>query len=293
MILQLCSKREMPTGTKTGGWLPRSVIVQMAALANHAVDKALLVGSEAMISPPRTEVGFVAAVTLGAIRDIAGAWKPICSGRGLGIDLLGVFCHAAPLVQFTDAKRKLRHCELADLLLVVDINSKGSFVRRAVLVQAKMARAAARVLLSGTSSRVQLDLYQNWHRFDFEEVVYGLSRVDFTKGGRASDSATIGVIDRHFKEQPIWTQHAVSPTPSVISDEPHLGEFMAEMVGGALGFGRVATPILQTDWSRTVEKLLDVTYKRAFHHKPTLGTTGVPRGVHAVACVNFLQTQIR
>jgi len=269
--------------------LPGGVIVAMASLADAAIDNALYVGSPTMIMRPRTEVGFVAAVTLGSIGDIAAAWRPLCSGLGLGLDLVGVFCHGAPLVEFTYARRERRRCELADLLLVVDINSAGSFTRRAVLIQAKMARAAGRVSLSGASSLVQLDLYQHWPKFDFMEPVYGMSNVDFTQGATTSDSGTIGVIDRHFRKQPVWTQHPASPTPAIIRAEPHLGEFMAEMVGGASGFGRPATPSLQTDWSETVEQLLKETYRRAFHHKPTLGPTSVPRGVRAIACLNFME----
>jgi hypothetical protein len=40
----------------------------MAAAANKAIGNALLHGSHAMLSPPRSEVGFVAAVTPGRIR---------------------------------------------------------------------------------------------------------------------------------------------------------------------------------------------------------------------------------
>lgn len=36
-----------------------------------------------------------------------------------------------------------------------------------------------------------------------------------------------------------------------------------------------------------VERLLTVTYARAFHHKPTLGSASALRGVNAVACLNF------
>jgi hypothetical protein len=99
------------------------------------------------------------------------------------------------------------------------------------------------------------------------------------------------VIDRHLKTQPVWTQHAPSPTPAVIFKQPHLGEFIAEMVDGTRsGFGRLATPTAKTDWSETVERLLQVTYGRAFHHKATLGPTSAPRGVSAVACLGFMTT---
>jgi hypothetical protein len=268
--------------------LPRKTVSAMASAANRAIDNVLFQGSHAMISRPRTEVGFVAAVTLGGIRDIAKAWTSICNGHGLTIQLSGVFCHAAPMIKFTDAKSRPRRCELADLLVVVDITNHGSFIRRAALIQAKMARALKRVSLSGLSSRVQLDLYQHWPRFDFEEAAYKLNHIDFRAGGAGGHSGTFGVIDRHLTNQPVWTQHAASPTPAIILNQSRLGEFIAEMVDGTrAGFGRLATPSLQTDWAKVVERLLTVTYARAFHHKMTFGPAGAPRGVNAVACLNY------
>ena len=272
--------------------LPRHVVEAMASTANNAIDKALLLGSQAMRSPPRAEVGFVAAVTLGAITDIAIAWKPLCAGSGFSLELSGVFCHAAPKVKFTGANGQPGHCELADLLIIVDVITAGSLVRRAALVQAKMARAAGRVSLSGKSSRTQLDLYQNWYPFDFEEAAYGMSRIDFNLGGGVADSGTFGVIDRHWKDPfsspPVWTQHAAIPTPFIISNQAHLGEFIAEMVDGTrASFGRLSTLSLQSDWSKAVELLRTITYARAFHHKQTIESASARRGVSAVACLSF------
>jgi hypothetical protein len=272
--------------------LPRHIVGPMISGADDAIDKALLIGSHAMLSPPRSEVGFVAAVTLGAIGDIAAAWSPLCVGHGFSLEISSVFCHAAPLVAFTSANGISRRCELADLLIAVDVITAGSFVRRATLIQAKMARAAGRVSVSGTSSGVQLDLYQNWYLFDFDEAAYGMSRVDFNVGAAAVHSGTFGVIDRHLKNRlsspPVWTQHAARPTPLVTVNQIRLGEFITRMVDGTrAGFGRLCTPSLQTDWSKTVERLLTVTYGRNFHHKPTLGSASAPRGVSAVACLSF------
>ena len=259
---------------------------------NDAIGNALLLGSQAMRSPPRTEVGFVAAVTLGAVRDIADAWAHLCADSGFLLKLSGVFCHAAPMVRFTGANGQSRCCELADLLIIVDVITADSLVRRrrAVLVQAKMAHRAGWVLLLGKSSHAQLDLYQNWYPFDFVEVAYGMIRVNFIAGGAAADSGTYGVIDRHLKNSgpPVWTQHAASPTPDATFNQPQLGEFIAEMVDGTrAGFGRLSTPSLQTDWSKAVECLLAITYARAFHHKSTLGPASAQRGVSAVACLSF------
>jgi hypothetical protein len=122
--------------------LPRRIVAEMADTANDAIGNALLLGSQAMRSPPRTEVGFVAAVTLGAVRDIAAAWTGLCAGSVFSLKLFGVFCHAAPMVKFTGANGQPRRCELADLVIVVDVITAGSPVRRAALVQAKMAHRA-------------------------------------------------------------------------------------------------------------------------------------------------------
>jgi len=78
--------------------LTRNIVEAMSARSDQAIGQALLVGSQAMITPPRTEVGFVAAVTLGAIGDIATAWKPLCAGVGFRLELHSVFCHAVPIV---------------------------------------------------------------------------------------------------------------------------------------------------------------------------------------------------
>ena len=264
---------------------PRRAVNAMATAADTAIDNVLIRGARPMISPPHKEVGYVAAVTLGGIRDIASAWEPICSGLGLTIRLAGVFCHAAPIVTFKGASGRTS-CELADLLVVADIKKRGLLIRRATLIQAKMARAKQRVSLSGPSSRMQLDLYQNWHRFDFKDPAYGMKRVDFTIGPRPAWSGTFGTIDPRFDGQPRWTQHLARPTPrNIHKNDPRLGHFIAEMADGTQpGFGRLATPSLKTDWSKVVERLLSVTYTRAFGDKAILGPARPPRGTNAVAC---------
>lgn len=273
--------------------LARKIVEAMSATADQAIGQALLVGSQAMITPPRAEVGFVAAVTLGAIGDIATAWTPLCAGLGFTLELHSVFCHAVPIVRFRDGNGRAKRCELADLLVVIDIMTGGTLLRRATLIQAKMARAAARVSVTGKSSATQLDLYQNWHRFDFEEPALDMQRVNFGMGTGAAYSGTFGVIDRHLRdrawEPPVWTQHAARPTPEIIiSSDPRLGKFMAEIVDGTkTGFGRLATPSMQTDWSKAVERLLKVTYEHVLTHRATLGVVRPRRGVSAVACLSF------
>jgi hypothetical protein len=256
----------------------------MAIEADAAIDNALLAGAGPIVRPKK-EVAYVAAVTLGGIYDIAEAWRPICSGHGMSLRLAGVFCHAAPIVRFKGRSGKT-DCELADLLVVTDIRMGSTLTRRAALIQAKMARAKQRVSLTGPSSYKQLDLYQNWHRFDFLDPAYPMSQVNFHVGAGPFWSGTFGVIDPRFDAQPRWTQPSARPTPSIITNhDPRLGCFIAEMTDGTRpGFGRIATPSLNTDWSKTVELLLRVTYARAFGERAILGPARPPRGASAVAC---------
>jgi hypothetical protein len=154
--------------------LPRNLVTQMASAATAEIENALRLGVGTMLPPPRAEVGFVAAVTLRAIKDIAAAWKPLLAASRFSLKLSGVFCHAAPMVRFTGAGGQLKCCELADLLIVVDHTTGGVLSRRAALIQAKMAKNTGRVSLSGKSSHDQVDLYQNWYPFDFVEKACGI-----------------------------------------------------------------------------------------------------------------------
>src|SRR5437763_13137363 len=114
----------------------------MAKAADGVIGDILLRGSGGMQTIPRTEVGLVAAVTLGGISKIASVWRPLLKSSGLSVRVTGVFCHAAPLVQFKASKGQRSNCELADLLVVVDHQRSGKSIRVASLIQAKMASKA-------------------------------------------------------------------------------------------------------------------------------------------------------
>lgn len=268
--------------------LPSRLLASMTLSADAVVDQVLLHGSTGMRMPPRTEVGFVAAITLGGVRGIWAAWEPLLKPYGCSLKMQGVFCHAAPVVEFAGPSGTQSGCELADLLIVVDhIDPVGQVRRRASLIQAKMASKAKRVSLNGPSSKKQLHLFQHWPSFRFRDPVYGASSYILTSVG-TGESGTFGVIDRHFKrplkQPPKWTQHSAKPTPHRITTEPTLGGFIAQMIGsGARKFGRVASPGGTDDWSRVVDLLLNVTFQKAFKYAPSLGSLQSPRGVTAMA----------
>jgi hypothetical protein len=260
--------------------LMANTVRAMAVTAYKAIENRLRHGSSNIKSSPRTEVGFVAAVTLGAVDGIANSWKSLLAIAGYSLRISGVFCHSAPMVRFGQPASTT--CELADLLIVVDSLRSGGAVRTASLIQAKMASKAQRVELKGASSIRQLRLYQSWPRFTFVDPGYGRDGYDL-RPRHGEDAGMFGIIDRHFKNSPSspphWTQHSALPTPAVVRAEPTLGEFMAEMaVANRANFGRRAHAGGSDDWSKVVDLLLTHTYAKTFRHKPVLGDATPRRG---------------
>jgi hypothetical protein len=259
-------------------------LTSMARDADLEIGLVLLNGSRSMRARPRTEVGFVAAFVLDGIGALARAWKPHLDPLGLSLDICGVFCHGTPQVIFRNGR-----CELADLLVVIDRHDTGALVRRATLVQAKMARAAHRVSLSGPSSIKQLGLYQHWPSFSFADVSsYGTDTYTLSGSGHG-EAGTFGVIDRHLRDPatdpPLWTQHLPDPEPEEVDGQPELGTFLTRMCDGDVASGREAPQAPKDDWSKVVELLLSRTYAKTFGHKLTLGPQRPRRGASAFMLV--------
>jgi hypothetical protein len=99
--------------------LPRHLVKEMASKANIAIDSVLLLGSPAMHSPPRTEVGFVAAVTLRAIRDM-GHFAPVSACHS---GYPGVFCHVVR-ARLHRAPGKLGHVLARDRRVEVELPAR-------------------------------------------------------------------------------------------------------------------------------------------------------------------------
>src|ERR1700738_5062699 len=193
--------------------LSRATIDAMSVTADASIGAGLLHGSSGMTAPPRAEVGLVAAVTLGAVDRVATAWRPLLDAAQSTLSLTGVFCHAAPMIKFSRPAPVVQTCELADLLVVVDLFHKGTTARTASLIQVKMAAKAQRVTLTGSSSNRQLGLYQSWPPFSFVDSIYGTDKYVITNPA-GQQSGSFGVIDRHFKRlptaPPVWTQHGAN-----------------------------------------------------------------------------------
>lgn len=261
--------------------LNRSVLQNLEVLAEVAIDQALSHGSKFMSSAPSTEVGFVAALILGAMPVVADSWRNPLSSAGLQLSLHSVFCHASPQVKYRDACNVEQGCELADLLIVIDMVTKGVAIRRASLIQSKMACNAGEVHFSGKSSKVQLDLYQTWPDFNFVANAFPKKHFNFRIGGVSTASGTIGVINRHLKKSttPKWTQHKVLPTPRAINGSPNLAQFLTWMVEGShADYWRSVSQQPCNDWNEVIELLLNITYNKTFRHSATFGAARQQRG---------------
>lgn len=254
--------------------VPSRLVPLLASAANFEVRHALAYGAPSFVSPPTREVGYVAALVLGAVPAIATAWRTIFSTAGIQISITGVFCHSSPQVEFKDKTKGTERRELADLLLVHDEMSGTSIgARRAVLVQAKMATGVGTV--SGSSVDLpQLHLYEVWPLFSIKHSAFAQHNRDFKTAqfaGKPIDDGRYGIIDATSK-QPLW--HLVEPKtpPMSTSAGPEIGTFMAEMLDVSIfGRGREAKPQGTDDWSFTIDELLRITANRQFTHKLSFG----------------------
>ena len=244
--------------------VPSTLVTSLAQAADTAIDHVLRTGAPGQ-NTPTGEVGFVAAVVLGGVHDIASAWQPLLQPHGLSVKMSGVFCHQTPKATFTDNHGSVVSCELADLLVVVDDNTSGTAGRRwAVLIHAKMAAAGGGHTLTQPGDLRQLDLMARWPSFTLPRN-YAPGGRDFatcTHHGTAIDCGRYGLVDG----QPCPDWHQQAPATKMPPGGDRLGSFLAHMVEtGQVGYGREATG-LGDDWSRTVEELMTQTYSQFFSY---------------------------
>ena len=151
--------------------VPHHLVASLATTADTAIDNVLRVGAPGQ-SKPTGEVGFVAAVVIGGVHDIANAWSPLLHPHGLSVKMGGVFCHQTPRATFANNSGKIVSCELADLLVVVEDNTGGRPGRRwAALIQAKMAAPGGGQTLTQPADLRQLDLMSGGHRSRYQKTL--------------------------------------------------------------------------------------------------------------------------
>lgn len=234
---------------------------------------------------PAGEIAAVAALLQYGIPDIANQWSLLLSPHGYSAFFTGVFCHAAPRVQFIDSNGRSGQCELADLLIVVDDLTGSSSTpadRRACLIQAKLEAAGGAISTSGTGSTRQLSLYSNWHAFTFVSTMYVQTQLDITTSqtpGNSGDSGRYGGISLSSS---LWNQLLPSSNMNMFSGT-NLGSFLAGMTLGQAGCGREVHPGQSDHWSVTIDELLRVTANQTINQSSLPWAHGQPKQTTALA----------
>jgi hypothetical protein len=251
--------------------IPSTLIPQLANDADAALLPILRNGASHFgQSRPTDEVGFIAAAVLGGVPAIARTWKPTLQKAGFQLHIHGVFCHKSPQATFKDNLGVNKSCELADLLVVVDdLTPGGAGQRWAVLIQAKIAKQPSKKTISSEGDLRQLDLLTRWPLFSLP-ANYQPGDRDFSTckhAGQPLDCGRYGLIT----PQPTTSWHQQTPANRMPASGVQLGAFLAHMLeSGQTGFGREASGN-RDDWSRTVEELLTVTYKKLFNYVTGFG----------------------
>ncbi len=241
--------------------IPKNITARLEQPADLAIRHALGGVALAFGGSVPQEPAFVAAIVHTALPSIGMSWGPILNRAGFSASFSGVFCHRSPIANFMDQSGNGCNCELADLLVVVeDLTPGGAGLRRAVLIQAKMASRRGDKTLTRAEDKKQLDLYSRWPPFELRS---GLPRGqrDFgacTHPGTPADSGRYGLINRRTVS---WHQRQPATTMPAGGDE--LGTFLARMVESRPGYGREATGAAD-GWSRTVDDLTRITFNRVF-----------------------------
>lgn len=271
--------------------VPTSLKPQLETAANTAISSALTKSAYPFVSAPTTEPGYIAAIIVFGITDVANAWNTILSPLGYSIQMSGVFCHQSPKVEFSGTgtvsgcSTGIHNCELADLLIVhEDISAGGTASRRAVLIQAKTTKSG-RV---STPDPVQFDLYKNWPNFEIvSPKTFAAGPRDFHVTPGSAQSAwpgcQYGLIKTTPSGSPNWFMtNPVAPMNT--SSCSQLGSVMADMISSSPASGRSYVKGGTTDWDKTIDELMNVTYHRAFTYRRVLGPGNRhPAGVTKIA----------
>lgn len=241
------------------------------------------------------EVAAVRAVTVSGASRVARGWRPLLAGSGLKLSTDAVFCHSSPQVTYDVGGKRTSPCELADLLLVVDlIPDTAPPSRRAVLIQAKVAKPNGRIHLAPAGGdHLQFDLFTHWYPFDFQAQIYASQTWDIRSAVpsvTAAGAAYGGIwLDRkpHF-----WNQIPVSPAMALQGHES-LGRYITGMAFGTTG--RTANPSGGDPWSDLVNLLLRVTehetYGKALPIKRRWGSISYMAGSSQIAHQSFFQSE--
>ncbi|KDB08026.1 hypothetical protein LIG30_2825 [Burkholderia sp. lig30] len=227
------------------------------------------------------EEDFVATLVTDGVPLLEERWRKVLGGKGIDVQVAGVFCHGHPQVEFDYPNGRV---ELADLLVVHRHSEGRSDATRAMLIQAKMSVDGTHKL---DPKDPQLTLYTTWPNFEFVTggLKTGLRQINEKgKGSRYS----LVLAREAYPEDIEWADQCPwSGTPAAVnltasrSLSKCLGDMLLGKDGRLVHFGS------STDqWSMMIKELLEVTATRTYSRR-NIGREDVPRGTVSAGAMHF------
>lgn len=262
----------------------RSTLAKEARQVLHAAYVATHVSaaSQTPIALLPQEPDYVAELIKTGVPALAAAWKPHLAAQGLTVDILGVFVHQSPMVDFPDATGTPTRCEIGDLLLAVRFPSVPAPSGVASLTQAKMSPGTVSSL-AGTD---QHHLYSTWPDFELARTSHvGIAIGPATDQGLLGEISSFGPTSAGQPTVDTWkTQDFQSPGTT-----GDLQDILADLTAGVVGrpfspfYGprippTVGSPSASAEWDFLIDYLLSVTFAKAFT-RTRIGVSGQPRGI--------------
>lgn len=232
------------------------------------------------------EPDYVAELIRTGVVALASAWRPQFASLGLTLDILGVFIHQSPMVDFQNPPGTTVRCELGDLLLAVRFPGVAAPSGTAFLTQAKMSRATVSTM-AGTD---QHHLYSTWPDFELARTTHAAIAIG-TAGGQ-------GMLGEIFKSGPKTTGVPVMNTWKTedfltLGSTVELEDALADLAAGVAGRSfspfhgprtppPAGTPSANQEWDFLIDYLLSVTFSKAYT-RSSIGVLGQPRGIVVTA----------
>lgn len=265
------------------------------------------------------EVAEVARLVLQLPEKLVQRWSGhLAAGE---LDVLGVFAHKTPKARWTDPRNaKSQSPELCDLLLVLDCEEPSGRVRRALVIQAKVADAGCttgQFTVEKNGPDIQRYLYTHWPDF----TLTGLSpkppafKISPTPSGtcRGTRYACINV-NAVAPASGWWLEDAQAAPPAMLVGPSSLGpsgtlspssgydgtfqatvplgQALHDMVAGTLG----APLTIGSDWERLVQHLEKVAEQRHKAGKKPPDVVAAAAGTllpHVAAASLFMTDSLR
>ena len=238
----------------------------------------------ATVGGPPQEPDYVAELVHSGVAALAAKWRPLLAPHGLSLQIIGVFTHQSPMVEFTGPTGTLDRCELGDLLLAVRFPGASGTPGVASLVQAKMSTASV-ATIAGSDPK-QHHLYSTWPDLDLWRTSF--KSIDIQSSGEQGflgEIESVGPTAAAPPSQRVWQMEdflgttAQNPLEDLFADlaAGQVGREFYPFTGPRPAPPFITAPSAQDEWNFLIDYLLNVTFLKVYARART-GVFGRPRG---------------